>query len=287
MSAESRPVVRSRGLAFPVLLIALGVYVYLVNTGVVPAPRWSDLAALWPLVLVLVGVDLLVGPRAPLLALVAIVTIVALALAAVSVAPTATPLVQRARIPLDAAVRGAVELTFGAGRLALTGGSSAFAEVSSTREDVQSRIDRAGSTARLTIAQPEGLPLGGGPDVVWDVRLNGDVRYDLDLKLGAGDFDVDLANVRVASATVNVGAADLRLVLPRPDGTLDISLRGGAASIVVEIPAGVEARIDTSGSSLTSVSGPTETAGYASATNRVRVDVRTGAASIRIVRVGG
>jgi N-acetylmuramic acid 6-phosphate (MurNAc-6-P) etherase len=54
----------------------------------------------------------------------------------------------------------------------------------------------------------------------------------------------------------------------------------GAASLQVQVPPGVEARFATSG--LLSVSGRTETPGFATARDRVLVTVTGGAASLTI-----
>ena len=103
----------------------------------------------------------------------------------------------------------------------------------------------------------------------------------LDLQGGAGDFAFDLSGIDVTSATVSIGAAELRLVLPRPRGEVPIRVEGGAASLSFQVPPGVEARVTSKG--LVSTSGRQETPGYASARDRVTVTVTGGAASVRII----
>ncbi|MEA2573286.1 MAG: hypothetical protein QOH93_584, partial [Chloroflexia bacterium] len=60
----------------PLLLISAGVLFLLNNLGVVPWSIWETLGRLWPLVLIAIGVDLVVGRRSPLIALLLIVAII-------------------------------------------------------------------------------------------------------------------------------------------------------------------------------------------------------------------
>ncbi|MBF8256723.1 MAG: hypothetical protein HW375_1630, partial [Anaerolineales bacterium] len=53
---------RRGDLAGPVLLIGFGTLVLLINLGRIPVSLWSALSQLWPLALILIGLDLLI-PR--------------------------------------------------------------------------------------------------------------------------------------------------------------------------------------------------------------------------------
>src|SRR5205807_1061054 len=63
---------------FPLLLVAVGVILLLNNLGVIPWAIWVALGQLWPIVLILLGVELLVGRRSAWLGTaIAVVVIVA------------------------------------------------------------------------------------------------------------------------------------------------------------------------------------------------------------------
>ena len=53
----------------PLILIFLGAVFLLQNTGYLPANFWLNLWKLWPLVLVLIGIELLLSHRVPWFAL--------------------------------------------------------------------------------------------------------------------------------------------------------------------------------------------------------------------------
>src|SRR5207237_9269909 len=83
---------RYRGLLFPVILIGIGVIVLLANTGVLSRPAVERLGDLWPLLLVILGLQLILNhtlPRqqAALLGLGATVVIVIAAVAYATLAP--------------------------------------------------------------------------------------------------------------------------------------------------------------------------------------------------------
>lgn len=79
---------RDRSLAFPRVLIGIGVLLLLANLGYVGGVAWGQLARLWPVLLVLAGIDLLVLPRSFALAAVVETAIVAGALVYLLATPT-------------------------------------------------------------------------------------------------------------------------------------------------------------------------------------------------------
>src|SRR5207245_3257313 len=56
---------RNRGLLFPLILIAIGVVVLLANTGVVSREALERLGDLWPLLLVILGLQLILNYTLP------------------------------------------------------------------------------------------------------------------------------------------------------------------------------------------------------------------------------
>lgn len=235
------------------VLIVLGGAFFLRNAGLVDL----DSRALVPILLVVVGLLVILG-----------------SVGGRGAGSAAT------RVP-----RGASELeldvTAGAGRLALSGGAAELLEATSTREDIALSSDRNGSRARVRLRRDgPWAPWGGRSD--WHIRLASDVPAALDLRIGAGDLDLDLLDIRLVGARVSLGAASASLRLPRPTGDVRLDVTLGAASLRVGVPAGVEARVTTSGGAM-SVSGERETAGWAAAEDRVSLNVSGGASSVRIV----
>ncbi len=241
-----------------VVLLVVGGAFLLRNLGVVDL----DWGLLWPLILVLVGLIVLV--------------------AAVR-GPADRGGTAQVSIPSDGAARLELQLRLGAGHYRLRGGSGALVEATASDATIDHAADRLGDLARVRLSTSRHSWLWGwGRGLEWTIGVASGVPAMIDLRAGAGSIDLDLTDVAVARASMAIGAAELRVVLPRPLGDVPIRVEGGAASFTFEVPAGVEARVTSTG--LVTTSGPSETAGYAASRDRVTVTVTGGAASVRVIR---
>lgn len=140
-------------------------------------------------------------------------------------------------------------------------------------------MTRAGDRVEVRLEQEFSGFSGGDRSVT--ARVASDIPMELRIESGAGDFRIDLGDVKATDVRIETGASSLTLVLPRPSGNVPVRIDAGASSIVVEVPAGVEAKVTTSGG-LISTSGRTETTGYAAAKDRVTVTVQAGASSVTV-----
>ena len=77
---------RPRSFFWPILFIGAGVVLLLANLNIIPLPSLSFLFRLWPVLLIVAGLDILIGRRVPwisgLVALVAVAGLVILAILA-------------------------------------------------------------------------------------------------------------------------------------------------------------------------------------------------------------
>src|SRR6185295_11903968 len=80
-----------RGVFWPLLLIALGIVFLLSNFGVISGVSWLAVASLWPLLLVLIGLDIAFARRWPLQTLAAEVLVIAGGLALLAYSPNLSP----------------------------------------------------------------------------------------------------------------------------------------------------------------------------------------------------
>lgn len=239
-----------------VLLIVIGLVFLLRTLGILRI----DWGAIWPLLIIGLGI-------------------------LVVVSATRRPEGQRsASVPLVGAERAEVEMRMGAGRFHIKAGAApeTLVTVESGEDDVDVDVRREGPLARIRLRQDAPwFPVGWWRgSIEWRVSLSGEVPIRLDLGAGAGDFVVDLLGLRVAAARLSVGAAQLRVRLPQPAGDVPVHLTAGAAGVTIEVPPGVEMKVETSG--FLSVEGRTETPGYATAADRVTVRLDGGASSVRI-----
>lgn len=240
-----------------IVLVAVGVVYLLGNLGIVHV-AWS---VIWPILIIAIGAVLLYGAVRP-----------------------SRRQASSAAVARDGAARLELDLSVGAGRFRLEGGapSGQLIDVASTNEDIASRVEHDGDRAIVRLRQdfawwPDAWR--GGSE--WTVRVASDVPTILTMNAGAGDFAVDLSGIAVVQARIQIGAAQARIVLPRPNGTVEVRVSGGATQLTFMPPPGVEYRLETSGG-LTSVDGRTESPGFATASDRVLVRFSGGASSVRI-----
>lgn len=298
-----------RGLFWPLLLIALGLVFLLSNLGFIRGVSWLALASLWPLLLILIGLDVAFARRWPAATLAAQVLVIGGGLAIAAYAPNLGTGIfsfgdvgggrTDVAVPRGSATSLELRLDGGAAKsYRVSGGANELVEAHSANPDL--RVRTSGTTrveVRLDQVGSDGM-FRGRPAAEIEVRVASEIPTSLDLNVGAGEFDIDLAGVRVTEANVDVGASSLRLVLPKPLGDVGIGMDAGASSIVVTVPDGVEARITTRGGLLSLRSDNTrlgsgggtggcvacgssvETSGYATARDRVTVSITAGASSI-------
>ena len=293
-----------RGLVWPLLLIAFGSVFLAANFGLIGPVSVAALLSLWPLILIIVGIDIAVGRRWPLAALAADVLVIGAGLALVVANPSTTagifpfsvggqagPTASTVDVPRADVKSMTLRLSAGAGTYEVRGGATSLVHAESDREDLRlAFVNVTPDRAEVRVDQgPTGNGFRIGPTGASHVKmlLASDIPTSLVMDAGAGEFTVDLADVKVTDARISVGAAELFLVLPRPTNDVAITVSAGASSIVIELPDGVEARITTSGGLLSTriensrFSG-SETSGYASAKDRVTVRISAGVTSIVI-----
>ena len=302
---------RRRGVFWPLLLIALGLLFLLQTLGLISGVSWLAIASLWPILLILIGLDIAFAGRWPVPTLVAEVLVIAVGLALVAYAPNLGPGVfmfggsgpgeSDVTVPRSGATELDLTLNAGATRAyRVSGGATELVQAHSADADLRVRTT---GTSRLNVRLDQVTPNGfirpaGEADI--QVQVASDVPTSLTINAGAGQFDIDLSDIHVRTADVNVGASSMRFVLPKPTGDVPIDMNGGASNITLTVPDGVEARISTSGglislrsdnprlgdtgSSRGVFAGKTsvETSGYATAHDRVTLTITAGASSIVI-----
>ena len=302
---SSSPPVRSyrrRGMFWPLLLIGVGLVALLANYGFVEPVSFVSILALWPVLLILLGIDVAFARRWPLPTLGAEIAIIAGALVLAATQPAALSLATftftnsscASSSPSVSAPRGTMQslslrIDGGAARYQLTSGASGAVDAVSDQGELCLR-DRTGSSGRGDIVLSQsGTRFGSGSLIA--VRVAPDLPLSLQMNAGAGEFSLDLHDVKTTDVRLSIGASSTTLVLPHPTGEVSVRVDGGASSLVVEIPSDVEARVTISGglvSSTTSNPRTTksgnaiETTGYAAAKDRVTVTVTGGATSVAV-----
>ncbi|MBI4200806.1 MAG: hypothetical protein HY531_00780 [Chloroflexi bacterium] len=283
------------------LLIAIGTVLLLQTLGVLPWGLWWELWRFWPVLLIIAGVALILGTRAPLLTSAIVIVLVLGTVAAATLMSFSGPAresVSELREPLGETKGLNARVRFGAGKISmgeLPAGSPELVEGvfrgPGDSTPASYSLTRSGDQANLVLdtAQLRGWQRPGTQD--WTVRLSQAVALDLWVQSGASDLTLDLQRLNVTHLEMEVGASQIRVTLPGKSERTSATIRAGAANLQVTIPQGVAARIKTT-TSLASVdvderrfprsNGFYQSPEYDSAPYKLGLDIEGGAASILV-----
>jgi hypothetical protein len=246
----------------PLILIFVGSVFLLQNAGYLPPTFWFGLWRLWPVVLVLAGIELLLASRIPwlVLAMFAVVVLVAGAVVINSpmvAAPAPVPTSSSTSVDLGSASQATVNIAFDAGQLNISGieqpaTPTQLATVSYSgpaNMAVTPTFSTTGDVGHLDISGGGSghgdMPFvgSGGSTPRLDLGLNPNVPIaSLSIKSGASSSHLDLSALKLNDFDASVGAAQTWIRVPQA-GATTLRLSGGASDVTLEIPTGVAARL--------------------------------------------
>ena len=296
---------RRGGLVLPAILVAIGVVALLVNAGLVPAQALARLVDMWPLVLIVIGIDMVLRATtrpaaAARLGLVTVAVACAVALVYASVGSSLN--VGERTAAFTASIgelhQATLEMAFGGADIDVRYGNPGdmgdtlyTAQVTYTgSQQPTASLDRATGTVSLALAQ-HGLGFGTADHRRADVVLNPKMFWDVSLSGGATHATMALGTGTVRGIEVSGGASSIDLTLPPAQAATTISISGGANSVRVHRP-GTAIRVEvTGGAGNLSLDGRSssgfgdlnaESAGYSAATARYLLTVSGGANSVTV-----
>lgn len=235
------------GVVGPILLIGIGGLLLASRMGM--AVDFIAILRMWPLLLIAVGVDLLIGRRSLYGALAAAVIVIAMFAGAFwlfGVTDVSNVSSEEFRVELgdydsmelylDPAVgRVAIDAMEGEGKDALTATiSTVLGEV------VDSNVTERDGYQRVSL-RAQGMWTGRsidswGAQPGWELLLNPALSYDVELDLGMGQIELDLTEIALEGLTIEMGIG--QTVLSLPDGEYRAVIEGAIGELVVNIPRG-------------------------------------------------
>jgi hypothetical protein len=246
---------RYRSFFWPAVLILVGLIALLVNTGQIGVDKLYQLLDLWPLILILIGVELVIRRTVRGIAgdvATALIVVLAIVFAAVYVAaapnPSATQ-VLNASSATGSLERASVEINAGAATVNISDGADlgpnlyrAHIEFTGPKPEVALsggtlRIDQAASHGFAFQSRRFELNLQLNPSAAWTITQN----------TGAATDTINVPRLHIAAITLSTGASRDEITLGPPSGIVPVKISGGALTVRVHRPGGTKASIDVSG----------------------------------------
>ncbi|HEV2013624.1 MAG TPA: DUF5668 domain-containing protein [Candidatus Dormibacteraeota bacterium] len=296
---------RNRGLLFPLVLIAIGVVVLLANTGVLSPGAVQRLGDLWPLLLVIAGLQLILNhtlPRqqATLIGLGATAVIVIAAVAYAALAPTAAFGTQQfdSSQGLGGLSAATLDVNYSAATIEVQAGNlgdslyQAHVDYPGGENPPTISLDQVtGTVAIHDSSNFSPFHLFGGTRRHVLVTLTDRIRWAIQIGGGAANLRLDLRNLQLSKLNVSGGADRLDGQLASPKGRVVIAVSGGASDVTLRAPAHSEWRVAVSGGvSAVTINGSSsgnlggdfqqQSPGYTSATNRLEIEISGGASHL-------
>ncbi len=252
---------------WPIALTVIGCVLLAGTTGSLGGDPGDLFAQYWPWALVILGVWFLIG----------------------ALVPSGHHLEESLQVPLAGASSADIRVKFGAGTLTAHAAAPGSLIDGDFRGGVVHRTHGAGR-AELTQDTTYGMPWLER-ESAWDMGLTAEVPLDLRVDIGAARTTLDLVDLKLRRLEVHTGASETRIRLPRAAGATEVRSEHGAASLTIEIPNGVAARIrvrmalgstQIDESRFPRIGDVYQSVDYGTAQNRVDIDAQGGMGSLRI-----
>ncbi len=263
---------RRGSMIWGIIILVAGILFLLDNLGLLPVNAWK---VVFPAALIILGLWFLVGP---------------------ALFGKELP-VEQVSVPLDDVAEAEIKFRHGAGELVVSAGEISGQLLNgSFGGGVEHRVRQEGKSCRVKLSAPSDnfwmMPFShGGKGLTWDVRLSKEIALKLDFKTGASDNRLDLTDLIVTDLRLETGASRCEITLPAQAGFSRVSISAGAASIKINVPQGVAVHMKAE-TGLSGVNVDThrfiqtgniyESPDYASAANKVDIQVEAGVGSIEI-----
>jgi hypothetical protein len=292
-------------LFWPIILIGVGSILLLTNLGVIHGNPWTIIFQLWPVLLIALGLEILLGGstgwRAVMSALLGLALVGGILWILIAQPPIpglnfGSSNLQTTNIsqPLNGVKSARAELSFGAGTskvYVLSDSSNLIEGQLQTYNSPNFSVSTSNDRATIVLGPgPMSVPMifPSVSEELWNVGLNSSVTYQIDLNVGVGQSTIDLTKLDISGGEMDGGVGTSELYLPG-DGKYRLGINGGVGTIRIYVPSNLAVRAEVNGGLGSFNRLPDmqevhdnvyETPGFSSAENAVTLIINGGVGSI-------
>lgn len=242
---------KREGFTGAIFAIGLGTVLLLGNFGYLNSNAWHSLLRFWPLIIIAAGLDLIIGRRGKLSALVGI--LVGLVMVAgmfwLVLTPAAARL-PRNTTPVSQALEGQTEaklvINQAVGRLRIISGADSKNLVEGDLtlmegEQVNWGMQDAQTFEMKSAGETTWVLASLAPQSVWDLKINPEISMDLDIETAAGEQIINLNNANIRHLDLEMAVGEASLTLPAT-GTFDANIEMAVGRLEILVPYGLPVR---------------------------------------------
>ena len=240
-------ILNRRGLVGATVMICLGAIFLMANFGLLAIDIWSLVLQFWPILLIAIGFDIIIGRRSILLALLGVLVVIVILVGAVWFSGFNTSGSQLTAANISQSLEGTsqanVQINTGVGEIHITAlaagddliqgtvpqgsGFDIRQEFSASGEVAEYRLWQTGTTAWIFPAPRNRIR--------WDLQLNPEAVQNLDLNLGLGQAELDFKDFSIENLLVETAIGNTYLILPA-EGDCQVQVEGAIGKLTVVIP---------------------------------------------------
>ncbi len=261
---------RREGVVAAVVFLGLGVIFLLSNLGYITLSAWEILLRYWPVFLVAIGIDIIIGRRRIwgliVGAVVGLLLVAGVAFLIVGATSATNVRSEQVTFALNDVSQSDGSINMAVGRLDLASGAAAGAVMDGDlRMGALGTASESGSGNSFSLeASPSSyVAVGVNDSPHWSLRLNPGVSYNLNVDMAVGEAYLNLTGLKVSdlNAEMAVGRMEVRL----PNAAVSGEIQGAVGETVVYVPQGAVVRIHLN----TGLTGVTLPDGYVRNDNNV------------------
>lgn len=260
MEEKRRPGYRS--LFWPIVLIAIGIFWLLSNLDLMPEYSLWTLLRLWPLILIVIGLDIVIGRRSPLIGAligvgaVAFAVVFVLSAPALGIVPTGDTLkTETFTEPLGETTSAQIDLELSVGKTtinAISDSNNLFdAELTHLGEikfnvsgEKQKTISLSQRALRFDFFDFDWFET---EELVWDIGLSPEVPLTLNIDGSVGQSILDLSGLQIEEVEINGDVGETILTLPAMKKTYEVNIDGGVGRFEINLEDGIAVNLTVDG----------------------------------------
>lgn len=236
------------------IILSVGIFYLCKNYGWLPENLNLEILRLWPILIIAVGLSLLnnrgfLSKTIGFVIFLIVITITSFIIF-YGIKNDTKPILNENPFKIERSEKtnySSVVIKSGVGKVNITGGSEELADGNLRSNISNLKIDNDTSSEKqklsLEVESRDRIELLSEVKNDLTVKLNSELPTDISLNLGVADSKLDLREILVNNLDIEIGVANLDLIIGDRAEMAKVNLRSGVSSVKISLPDNVGSRI--------------------------------------------